>query len=144
MSLPYRHVACCIDGSDAGAGALREARAVADAADGSLSVVHVIAPPHFVVSLAAGLGGAPVHDDATEREAARLWLAGAAEEVRGDPVLLEGHPASAASEWAAEAGVDLLVAASHRGLVERSMLGSFAGYLVHHAPCAVLLTKPTS
>ena len=35
-----------------------------------------------------------------------------------------------------------LIAASHRGLVERVLLGSFAGYLVRHAPCAVLLTRP--
>jgi nucleotide-binding universal stress UspA family protein len=35
-----------------------------------------------------------------------------------------------------------MVAATHRGLVERALLGSFAGYLAHHAPCSVFLVPP--
>jgi nucleotide-binding universal stress UspA family protein len=102
----------------------------------------VLAPPAFLVSLAAGLGGAPVHDTEVEKEAAEMWLAEEARSVSAEAVLLEGHPASTATEWAAEAGVDLMVAATHRGLVERALLGSFAGYLAHHAPCPVFLVPP--
>jgi nucleotide-binding universal stress UspA family protein len=36
----------------------------------------------------------------------------------------------------------VLVAARHRGVVERMLVGSFAGHLMHHAPCAVLLIPP--
>jgi nucleotide-binding universal stress UspA family protein len=102
----------------------------------------VLAPPAFLVSLAAGLGGAPVHDTEVEKEAAEMWLAEEARSVNAEAVLLEGHPASKATEWAAEAGVDVMVAATHRGLVERALLGSFAGYLAHHAPCSVFLVPP--
>jgi nucleotide-binding universal stress UspA family protein len=102
----------------------------------------VLAPPAFLVSLAAGLGGAPVHDTEVEKQAAEMWLAEEARSVDAEAVLLEGHPASTATEWAPEAGVDIMVAATHRGLVERALLGSFAGYLAHHATCPVFLVPP--
>ncbi len=59
-----------------------------------------------------------------------------------EAVVLDGHPAATACEWSAEAGVDVMVVASHRGLVERSLLGSFAGHVAHNAPCPVLLVPP--
>ena len=49
-----------------------------------------------------------------------MWLAEETRSVNAEAVLLEGHPASKATEWAAEAGVDVMVAATHRGLVERA------------------------
>jgi nucleotide-binding universal stress UspA family protein len=142
MSSPFQHIACFIDESEAAKVALTHAAALRDLSGGRLSVVHVLAPPAFLVSMAASVGGAPVHDPVVEQEAAQMWLDEEARSVDGEPVLLEGHPASTAAEWAREAGVDALVAAAHRGLVERALLGSFAGYLVHHAPCPVLLVPP--
>lgn len=142
MSVSYDHIACFIDDSEAASRALAHAAAMRDGAGGRLSVVHVLAPPAFLVSLAAGLGGAPVHDTEVEREAAEMWLAEEARSVEAEAVLLDGHPASTACEWARDAGVDVMVAASHRGLVERALVGSFASYLTHHAPCAVLLVPP--
>ena len=91
----------------------------------------------------AGHGPAWVPDPAVIMTGAREWLD---EVVAAHPgtegVLLEGYPPAAACDWAADAGVDLLVASSSRGLFDRVLLGSFAGYLAHHAPCAVLLTRP--
>ena len=102
-----------------------------------------IPSPAFLTSLAASLGGAPVHDTALEYEAAEMWLA---EQIEGrdgaEAVLLEGHPAEAACEWARESGCDVLVVASHRGRVERVFVGSFAGHVAHNAPCPVLLIPP--
>lgn len=139
MSISYRDIACCIDESEAAGRALAHAAAIRDLVGGRLRVVHVIAPPAFLVSMAASLGGAPVHDPQLEREAAEMWLGEQAQATGADAVLLEGHPASTACAWAREAGCDLLVAARHRGLMERALLGSFASYLAHHAPCPVLL-----
>jgi nucleotide-binding universal stress UspA family protein len=51
-------------------------------------------------------------------------------------------PPKAACHYLAEAGIDLLVAAAHRGLVDRAMLGGFAAYVAYHAPCSVLLVHP--
>jgi nucleotide-binding universal stress UspA family protein len=139
----YSHIACFIDDSDAAGRALAHAEAVREYSEARLSIVHVLPSPKFLVSLAVGLGGAAVHDPTAEREAAEMWLD---EQTRGRAntaaVLLEGHPASAACDWAATEGVDLMVVASHRGLVERSLLGSFAGHVAHHAPCPVLLVPP--
>lgn len=142
MSVAYDHIACFIDDSDAAARALAHAATLRDATGAKLTVVHVLAPPAFLVSLAAGLGGAPVHDTEVEREAAEMWLAEEARSVGGEGILLEGHPASTAVEWAGEVGVDIIVVATHRGLVERTLLGSFAGYVAHHAPCPVFLVPP--
>jgi universal stress protein F len=142
MSVEYRHIACFIDDSDAASRAMAHAAALRDATGARLTVTHVIGPPAFLVSLAAGLGGAPVHDAELERDAAEMWLAEQARSVEAEGVLLEGHPASTAVQWAREAGVDVMVVATHRAVVERALLGSFAGYVAHHAPCSVFLVPP--
>ncbi|HET6691636.1 MAG TPA: universal stress protein [Miltoncostaeaceae bacterium] len=139
----FAHVACCIDDSAAATRALAHADALRTLAGGKLTVLHVMPSPAFLTTLAAGLGGAPVHDSELEREAAEMWLA---EQIHGrgnaEAVLLEGHPSEAAVDWAREAGCDVLVAARHSGRVERVLVGSFARHLVDHAPCPVLLIPP--
>jgi nucleotide-binding universal stress UspA family protein len=142
MVAPYHHIACCVDDSEAAARALAQAVALRDLCEARLSVVHVLPQPNVFVSVGAALGGAPVHDVATEREAAGMWLDELALESSGEAVLLEGDPPHEACAWAKEAGCDLMVVASHRGTVERTLLGSFAGHLAHHAPSAVLLVPP--
>lgn len=143
MTDAYSHIACCIDDSDAAKVALRHAAALRELSGGRLSVVHVIAPPPFLISMAAGLGGAPVFDDDAHREAGRMWLEEtAAGLANAEAVLLTGHPGEVACAWAREAGVDVMVAATHRGAIERALVGSFAGYITHHAPCPVLLIPP--
>jgi len=144
MSDPsFAHIACCIDDSGAAARALAHADALRALSGGKLTVLHVLPSPAFLTSLAASLGGGVVHDAEMERDAAEMWLE---EQVHGregaEAVLLEGHPAEAAVDWANESGCDVLVAARHRGVVERMLVGSFAGHLMHHAPCAVLLIPP--
>ncbi len=136
----YRHIAVCIDRSDVYSATLTEARALrAVAGPGRLSIVHVAPWP----LLYTGEAGAWAPDPADIESAAREWLhqitAGVPE---AEAVLLDGYPPAAVCEWAAAQDADLIVAASHRGLVERVLLGSFAGYLVRHAPCSVLLTRP--
>jgi nucleotide-binding universal stress UspA family protein len=122
----WTHVACCVDESEASRAALGEAARLSAAA-GRLSVVHVAAGP--------------------PRDAARpapAWLTDAAARAGGHPVHLVnlGMAASAICEWAAGARVDLIVAAAHRGVRERILLGSFATHLARHAPCPVLLVRP--
>lgn len=142
MTEGFAHIAVCVDGSDASQGALAETKRLAAFA-GRVSIVHALAPPSFALSLAVGLGGATPHDPEPERAAAKAWLESEAGEIpNGVPVLLEGQPAHTVSAWAAEQGVDLLVTASHSGELERALLGSFSGYLAHHAPCPVLLVRP--
>ncbi len=142
MTDRFAHIAVCMDGSDASQAALREGARLASFAD-RVSVVHALAPPSFALSLAVGLGGAAPHDPEPERAAAKAWLESESSGIpNASPVLLEGQPAHTVSSWADDSGVDLLVTASHSGELERALLGSFSGYLAHHAPCPVLLVRP--
>lgn len=138
--LPYRHIAVCIDDSDASRRALAEAVRLRGFGPGRLSVVHSIEFARMPALL--GEGGSWYTDDAAYEKKVRGWLDETAREAGGEPVLLEGYAAAVVADWAAEADVDLLVAASHRGFVDRVLVGSFAGFLAHHAPCAVLLVRP--
>jgi len=137
---PYRHIACCVDDSYAARAAAAEAARLRDLGPGRLSLVHVIERPPLPALVAEGAAWYP--DEREYESRARAWLADLARDFRAEPVLLTGYPPAAAAEWAERAGVDLLVAASHRGRVERLLLGSFASYLARHAPCAVLLVRP--
>lgn len=140
MSAIYPHVAVCVDRSEPARDALQHARTLASAVGAErLSVIHVAPWPLMYAGEAAGW--APPQEDI--EASASAWLDEAIKDVPGAvPVLLEGYPPVAVCDWASENDVSVLIAASHRGLVERVLLGSFAGYLVRHAPCAVLLTRP--
>lgn len=140
MASIYPHIAVCVDRSDPAAHALKHARQLFESVDGErLSVVHVAPWPLMYAGEAAGW--APPQEDM--EASAGAWLD---ETIAGIPgatgVLLDGYPPVAVCDWAADNDVSILIAASHRGLVERVLLGSFAGYLVRHAPCPVLLTRP--
>jgi nucleotide-binding universal stress UspA family protein len=138
----YAHIACCIEDSDASRLALAEARRLRALGPGRLSLVHVAPIP---LVYAPGAPGVWTPDPNDIAEVERAWLDGVAADVPGaEPVALDGYPPEAVCDWAAEAGVDLLVAAAHRGLVQRMLLGSFAGYLAHHAPCTILLVRPVT
>jgi len=140
VTTAYGHIAVCIDRSAASTASLMEARALrAGAGPGRLSIVHVAPWP----LLYAGEAGAWAPDPEDIASVAREWLDQVASDVPdAEAVLLDGYPPAEVCDWAHANEVDLLVAASHRGFVERVLLGSFAGYLVRNAPCSVLLTRP--
>ena len=139
MTPPYAHIACCVDDSEGSRLAREEARRLHEATGGRLSLVHVATAGVMF----AGSPEAPVADVVDSVEASRRWIHEQATQVEdAEPVLLEGDPPSAVVNWARDAGVDLLVAASSRGFLERLLLGSFAGHLTHHAHCSVLLVRP--
>lgn len=139
MDAPYRHIACCIDRSEASKGVLVEATRLRDLGPGRLSIVHA---SDWGILFGAYPGVAAT-DPELIRSDSKRWLDEVVAATPGsEGVFLDGYPAAAVCEWAGGAGVDLLVASSSRGLVERVLLGSFAGYLTRHAPCSVLLTRP--
>ena len=99
--------------------------------------------PSTLVAVAAAFGGGPVTDPEIEQEAARAWLEELAAGVPGaGTALLLGEPAHAVQSWARQTGADLIVAARHRGAVERVLLGSFVSEVIDGAPCPVLLVPP--
>lgn len=147
MGPGYRHVACCVDGSPQAEPVIAEGiRLLADDADACISLVHAVSIPTAVMAL-------PAPDMSTMADSARDWLNARGTEVaqrvaeaggkgRVEIVLLEGHAGVAVTDWAKDADVDLIVAASHRGYLDRALLGSFAGYIAYHSPCAVHLVRP--
>jgi nucleotide-binding universal stress UspA family protein len=143
VSAPFRHVACFVDDSDAALRGLDEASRLAR--DGArLSVVHVVAPAPWPAVVGSALGGL-TNDPTALTAAVEAWLGALIEGVDGaEAVVLTGHPTEEAVRFLGEAGCDLVVAASHRGMVSRSVLGSFASFLAHHAPCSVLLVPPAA
>jgi nucleotide-binding universal stress UspA family protein len=140
---PYRHVACCVDDSDAAAVAVTEAARAAGMVGARLSLVHALpAVGRFTGGWTVrNPSRADLADDL--RDEARGWLGALAEAHPGAaPVILDAgeHPADAVAAWASEAGCDLLVCAPWRGPVARmAHLGSFANRLVRRAPCPVML-----
>jgi nucleotide-binding universal stress UspA family protein len=133
----YAHIACCLDGSAAGDAALAAAIRMRALGDGTLTLVHVM---EAGVEAYSGYPTEAISDDA---HAARTWLEQMVALAPGaDGVLLEGHPSTTVTEWAREAGIDLLIAVRHRGKVEHLLLGSFAQHLAYNAPCEVMLVHP--
>jgi universal stress protein F len=138
MGAPYRHICCCLDESGASVRALAEARRLRAIEQGRLTLMHVV---QFPLPYSAGFG-TQVSPDALA-QGAHEWLDPMAAEVpEGEIVMLQGYPGSEVCQWARENAVDLLVCAAHRSLPQRLALGSFAHYLVNHAPCAVLVLRP--
>jgi nucleotide-binding universal stress UspA family protein len=141
MPSPYSRIACCVDCDDRAHEVLAEGLRLADGSPGVVHVVHAVAPPRMALAGPYAYV-APIME---MREQAESWLQELADEVPGvSPVLLDGNPAREVCRWAEETGVDLIIAAAHRGVFERVLLGGFASYLAYHAPCAVMLLHGTS
>ncbi|MCB9011159.1 MAG: universal stress protein [Actinobacteria bacterium] len=141
MGPGFSHVACCVDASPSSDAILTAGRRLVRD-DGRLALVHVVSAPLAAMEL-------PAPDMRSVVEDAETWLTGRVDELNAasgdltfEAVLLHGRPGVAVCEWAETTDVDVLVAGSHRGLLDRALLGSFAGYIAYHAPCAVHLVRP--
>jgi nucleotide-binding universal stress UspA family protein len=140
MPAPYRSIACCISADPAADDVIAEAVALRRGSPGDLHLVTVVGPAH--TSLA---GPFSYYSDppGVLADRAAEWLAERVERTPGAlPVVLDGFPPRTVCRWAAANGIDLIVAAAHRGFVERTLLGGFAAYVAYHAPCPVLLVRP--
>lgn len=135
----FRHIACCIDASRAGGAALEEARWLAGAVDGRLSLVHV--GPYTLAFEVVGGRRVPVREDLNA--GAHDWLLRRAAEVPGaEPVFLQGERGPVTCAWAADAGADLIVVGAGSGRVPGLMPGGFVHHLLEYAPCPVLVVRP--
>ncbi len=136
----YEHVACCLEGPEAGP-SLDEAVRIASVSGARLSVVHVAETPGRFA------GGRSVWSPPEEEVAAgiaddaRAWLERLAAESGGaQAVLLQGpEPAEEILAWARRAGCDLLVVHPRRHGVVVAILGSVTARLVREAPCPVMV-----
>lgn len=134
MNAPYHHIVCCVDESEPASQALARARVLGAE---KLTLLHVLSLP--IVYSFPVFGYVPEPPEL--RGHVEQWLQGLVQPGE-DWFVADGHPPSVACEYAETHHADLMVAAAHRGFVDRVILGSFAGYLSHNAPCDVLLVRP--
>jgi nucleotide-binding universal stress UspA family protein len=142
-----RSILVPLDGSTFGEHALPLAREVARRTGASLQLLHVI-PPFPVID-----AGAPLLADADLmahfQTQARAYLEGLLQRLGGPaaaavtPVVLEGEVVTRVKDYAARAGADLVVMATHgRGPLARFWLGGVADELVRELPVPLLLVRP--
>ncbi len=134
------HVGCLVDDSEGSPRAVELAREVASLASGTLSLVHVVAPPSPLPRrLVARLLPAPGRRRREAQDILRRHAAG----LGGiDLVVLTGAPGPAACGWAERNGADLLVIGPRAA--GRPGIGGFAERVVTSAPCSVLLARPAA
>ena len=142
MTTAFYSIGCCIDRSDAARAVLDEGirlRELGDAA--AIHLVHVVEPPPV-------LHAGPytyVEPSAVAIDEAKEWMDAQVAAIHAaGGVVLDGEPGPAVCAWAESSGVDLLIAAPHRGVVDRILHGSFAAHLTYHAHCPVLMVRPAS
>ncbi len=147
-----KRVLAPIDFSDTSRALLRRARALAEAYNAEIDLLHVIETPSFLKPITglATLGDlAPDVGAKAEAYLNRLRDETGAPSLRVRTHLEEGQPASRIVQFAQEHDTDLIVIATH-GLsgMKRFFLGSVTERVVRAAPCPVFCVKtngePTS
>ena len=63
------------------------------------------------------------------------------DDVRTNPIVVEGNPAELILKQAQSDDIDLIVIASHNTQIENLLLGSCAAKVVRHAHCSVTVVK---
>jgi nucleotide-binding universal stress UspA family protein len=139
------------DGSDDAVAAARRAAEVL-APDAIIHLVCVAQPP---AAVSAGMESGFAGGLATPEELDTAWT-GAMEEAEAalartatvlgsatvEQSVEQGDPAAALCDLAQELGVDVVVIGSRgHGALKRALLGSVSSYVVHNAPCAVLVVR---
>jgi nucleotide-binding universal stress UspA family protein len=142
----FRRVLCGVDFSDASDRALEYALSLAEEANGTLTLVHVLewlGEPSL-------LGPSPFDLQAYRRaltsEAQRLLEsrvpADARDWCQATAVVREGKPYQELLRAATDTGADLLVLGVHgRGVIDRMLFGSTLQQVVRQAACPVLTVR---
>jgi nucleotide-binding universal stress UspA family protein len=139
------------DGSDDAVAAARRAVEVLGA-DAVIHLICVAEPPAIVdAGMESGFAGGI----ATQQEVDAAWVgamsdaesalartAAALGSTKCDESVIQGDPAAVLCDQAGELGADVVVVGSRgRGALKRALLGSVSSYVVHNAPCPVLVVR---
>lgn len=133
-----------VDDSERSVVAARKACRLAAEFDAEVHAVFVVHVPAAMLAVLAGVPSAA--SDFAEAQRKATWDAvGPVLDDSGVPVArvdLEGYPADALVEYAAEIGAGLIVVGSRgRGDLASLVLGSTSHRVANHAPCDVLVAK---
>lgn len=156
-SVPFQTILVAIDDTEVSNRALEAATTLASALDAKLMIVHAL-NPHDVHRARLSPAAASIYsgeEEAAERAYEKEWLSyvsryelmlkrktdeAIAAGVDADFIHPQGSPESVLCELARTYNFSLLVVGSYQrtGMAE-IMLGSTSNYIVHHAPCSVLV-----
>jgi nucleotide-binding universal stress UspA family protein len=137
--MAWRHVACCLDIDGRAERVLAVARTVAAESGARLTLVHGAPRPVLESPTDGGWTASP--DDPSRTAAA--WLRELAGDAGAEAAVVTGTTPSVVCEWAERERPDLLVVGASRGALQRATKGGFAAHLAYHAPCHVLVVRPT-
>lgn len=149
-AVQFKRILCALDFSDCSMRALNFAVSLAQEADASLTVVHVIeVPPDVVDANGMLVGGAVNIDDyiaSAQAERQTRLQAAVPDTVRAyckvETMLLTGKPYREVLRVAAEHASDLIVLGVHgRGPVDLLFFGSTTQQVVRSATCPVLTLR---
>lgn len=131
--------------------ALPYATSLARSAGASIICVHVIEPVVPTVGYTGIAEPLPIADlseqleDSATRELPKIARHEECAGLNVEEVIAHGDAASEIVRVAKERGVDLIVISSHgRTGLGRILFGSTAEAVVRHAPCPVLVVKPST
>jgi len=131
--------------------ALPYATSLARSAGASIICVHVIEPVVPTVGYTGIAEPLPIADlseqleDSATRELPKIARHEECAGLNVEEVIVHGDAASEIVRVAKERGVDLIVISSHgRTGLGRILFGSTAEAVVRHAPCPVLVVKPST
>lgn len=150
----YVRVVMALDGSSLAEKAIPHAIAIAKLHGSEISLMRAYSPPASLLAASAASampGAGPALDPGpfliAGRQEADMYLAHIAEriEAEGVPVhwrRLDGPAGECIIHEAKEWHADLVVMTTHgRGGIGRFVMGSVADYVLHHAPCPILLIR---
>ena len=138
------------DFSECGNYALSYAASLARLFGASILCVHVIEPMVPTVGYSGMTEPLPLADisdqleDSAERELPKLADCEECAGIEVEELIVHGEAASEIVRVAKEKAADLIVVSSHGGTgLGRILFGSTAEAIVRHAPCPVLVVKPS-
>jgi len=137
-------IVVAVDASLGAEAAARRAVSLSRQGGGPVHAVHAVHIPATVFAAMGAVPDASAEIMKLEREAVWERIAPIIDPVDGVRVDLEGYPADAVAEYAAENDADLIVVGSRgRGAVASLVLGSTSHRLIHIADRDVLVVKET-
>lgn len=135
----FKRIICGVDESSEALEAVRQARHLAHP-DAELLLVGVV---DEAAAVHAGWAATAVLEDIRQAEVAALAAARGAGGGRAETRLVRGVPWSSIGAAAYEEEADLVAVGTHdRSRPAGIALGSVATYVLHEAPCSVLIARP--
>lgn len=141
----FRRMLCAVDFSPSSLRALSLAESLAEEADATLIVLHVLEPISVFEPVVVGEGGAHATDPDARTAARRRLRDVVSDEARTyshlSEVIANGKPHREILREAAERGIELIVMGAHGGRLGLAAFGATTNHVVREAGCPVLSVR---